>query len=405
MSSADVVVVDKAAPQGAISPSAPAAPATTTTPDNKKLRLSCDNCHAAKVKCTKERPLCSRCANSGAPCIYSKSRRAGKPKGCGKKNGGPFNSNKQLQQTPPSGFCSRQESPLSDARMSMDFDDASWNVDIPDSRRDSLLDQSFTTLHSMTETTGSLDPTLTQTFTHSTMDSDEYAASAAAFSTGNIFPTDFKMSPEWMSGIDTTTAAATQIDFCNEGLTVSGANIMLYPEFSSDTSTLNDDAASTSGITSTSTPQSCTCTGSLQDILSALNGTMPSFDKFLAINKSAVQRMAQCLACHCLPDISAVMLLSVIITRIVQCYKKIRNGEGGEGGEDVGVTMGSLRMDREDEYQIKLVLIRSELRKIKALVTRFRDRFENFLQGPDRQLYEANMAFLEYGLDDTIKGL
>ncbi|KIX96237.1 uncharacterized protein Z520_08015 [Fonsecaea multimorphosa CBS 102226] len=410
MASAEVAVVDKAAPNGgSTSPTDPApAPATTATgTDNKKLRLSCDNCHAAKVKCTKERPLCSRCANSGASCVYSKSRRAGKPKGCGKKAGGSFSNNNKLQNMTPPEFCSRPESPLSDARMSMDFDDASWNVDITDSRRDSVLDQSFPTLHhSIAETTGSLDPTLTQTFTHSTMDTDDFSASAA-FSTSNIFAADFKMSPEWMSGMDAAAAAAaavTQVPFSTDGMTVSASNLMLYPEFNcSDTSTLNDDA-STSGIPTSTSPPSCNCTGSLQDILSALNGTMPSFDKFLAINKSAVQRMAQCLACHCLPDISSVMLLSVIITRIVQCYKKIRNGEC-EGSEEVGVTMGSLKMDSEDEYQIKMVLIRSELRKIKSLVTRFRERFENYLQGADRQLYEANMAFLEYGLDDTIKGL
>ncbi|KIW74258.1 hypothetical protein Z517_12198 [Fonsecaea pedrosoi CBS 271.37] len=398
MASADAVVVDKAAPPNpGASPATPATTTTTTAPDNKKLRLSCDNCHAAKVKCTKERPLCSRCANSGASCIYSKSRRAGKPKGCGKKTG-PFGNNK-LQNTTPE-FCSRPESPLSDARMSIDFEDASWNVDIPGSRRDSVLDQSLTTLQPMAETTGvSLDPTLTQTFTHSTMGTDDFSASAATFSTGNLFSADFQMSPEWMSGMDANTA---QVPFATEGMTVASANIMLYPEFScSDTSTLNDDG-SNSGITSTA--PSCNCMASLQDILSALNGTMPSFDKFLAINKLAVQRMAQSLACHCLPDISSVMILSVIITRIVQCYKKIRNGEC-QGCDEVGVTMGSLKMDSEDEYQIKMVLIRSELRKIKSLVTRFRDRFESFLQGADRQLYEANMAFLEYGLDDTIKGL
>lgn len=62
-------------------------------------------------------------------------------------------------------------------------------------------------------------------------------------------------------------------------------------------------------------------------------------------------------------------------------------------------------MDSEDEYQIKMVLIRSELRKLKALVTKFGDRFERFLDGPDRQLYEANVAFLECGLEEGIKGL
>jgi hypothetical protein len=395
MSAADPlpVVLDQAGPAPGITTSSP------VTSDNKKLRLSCDNCHAAKVKCTKERPLCSRCANSGASCIYSKSRRAGKPKGCGKK-ATPFS---KITNTPPE-FSSRPESPQStDARMSLDFDDATWSVDFAPSRRGSTLDQTFTTIQAMVEATGTLDPTLTQTFSHTTaMDTDDFGTTAYS---ANLFAasTDYKLSPEWLSGVD----PAAHVAYTTE-LAASGATVVMYPEFPSDASTLNDDC-SVSGLTAATTAATstanCNCMGSLQDILSMLNATMPSFDKFLAINKSAVQRMAHSLSCHCLPDISSVMLLSVIITRIVESYKKIRNGEQCQGTEEVGVTLGMMKMDSEDEYQIKMVLIRSELRKIKGLVMRFRDRFENYLQGPDRQLYEANMAFLEHGLDDTIKGL
>ena len=43
-----------------------------------KLRESCDSCLLAKVKCSKARPLCSRCLANGAPCDYSPSSRAGK---------------------------------------------------------------------------------------------------------------------------------------------------------------------------------------------------------------------------------------------------------------------------------------------------------------------------------------
>ncbi|KIX05318.1 uncharacterized protein Z518_06190 [Rhinocladiella mackenziei CBS 650.93] len=372
---------DKAVPTDSSSP----------LPDPKKLRLSCDNCHAAKVKCTKERPFCSRCGNSGVPCVYSKSRRAGKPKGCGK-NRGQFST----LPTPPE-FNSRPDSPLEDGRLNMDHDEGSWSVDIPGTRRSSFLDQGFGHLHSAAESTHSLDPTLTlnSTFTHAgSMDSEE-----SAFNT-TMFASEFKTSPDWVSGMD---SAGTTIPFSTDRMatTCAGPNVMLYNEFISDGGGRLDDSSSGLGGSPSS---SCSCLSALQEILSALNAAIPSFDRFLAINKSAVVRMTHCLSCHCLPDISSVMLLSVIITRIVQCYKKIRNGEC-QGSEDVGVTMGTLKMDSEDEYQIKMFLIRSELRKIKSLITRFRDRFENFLQGADRQLYEANMAFLEYGLDDTIKGL
>lgn len=286
---------------------------------------------------------------------------------------------------------------MSDARMSIDFDEGTWSVDIPTSRRASMLDQTFTASSlPSAESTTSLDPTLTQNNFHLAGSLDSEEPFASAFSTTKIFPTDFKLSPEWMSGMDT----GNQLPFAADGLqTVAAANVMLYPEFSSDASTLDDGISSLEG-----SPPSCNCSGALQDILSALNAQIPTFDKFLAINKSAELRMTHVLSCHCLPDISSVMLLSVIITRIVQCYKKIRNGEC-QGSEEVGVTMGMLKMDSEDEYQIKMVLIRSELRKIKSLITRFRDRFESFLQGADRQLYEANMSFLEFGLDDMIKGL
>ncbi|KIX08899.1 uncharacterized protein Z518_03556 [Rhinocladiella mackenziei CBS 650.93] len=361
---------------------------SSSVPDSKKLRLSCDNCHAAKVKCTKERPFCSRCAISGAPCVYSKSRRAGKPKGCGKHRP------RFSKSSTPSEFNSRPDSPVEDGRLSMDYDEGAWSVDIPGTGRSSLLDQSFSNLHSAAESTRWLDPTSTQnTITHGrNMDLEESFASAINTTT---FTSDFRMSPDWMSGMDATRAT---VPFSTDN-NMATNNAMLYNEFTFEGSILDDSSSGLGG-----SPPSCNCPNALQEILTALNGAISSFDRFLAINKSAVARMTHCLSCHCLPDISSVMLLSVIITRIVQCYKKIRNGEC-QGSEEVGVTMGMLKMDSEDEYQIKMVLIRSELRKIKLLITRFRDRFENFLQGADRQLYEANMSFLEYGLDDTIKGL
>ncbi|KAI0100159.1 hypothetical protein GGR51DRAFT_372933 [Nemania sp. FL0031] len=45
-----------------------------------RLRASCDGCFLAKVKCSKSRPVCSRCLSCGIICNYSPSSRAGKPK-------------------------------------------------------------------------------------------------------------------------------------------------------------------------------------------------------------------------------------------------------------------------------------------------------------------------------------
>jgi len=51
---------------------------------NERLRTSCDSCHLSKVKCSKTRPLCSRCLVCGTDCTYSPSARVGRRS----KNGG-----------------------------------------------------------------------------------------------------------------------------------------------------------------------------------------------------------------------------------------------------------------------------------------------------------------------------
>ncbi|KAK7209426.1 hypothetical protein V2G26_016604 [Clonostachys chloroleuca] len=44
-----------------------------------KLKDSCDACSAFKVRCTKEKPICSRCCKMKRSCRYSPARRAGRP--------------------------------------------------------------------------------------------------------------------------------------------------------------------------------------------------------------------------------------------------------------------------------------------------------------------------------------
>ncbi|KAK3901816.1 hypothetical protein C8A05DRAFT_16058, partial [Staphylotrichum tortipilum] len=46
-----------------------------STQSPRKLRDSCTDCASSKVKCSKEKPTCSRCARRGVTCIYMVSRR------------------------------------------------------------------------------------------------------------------------------------------------------------------------------------------------------------------------------------------------------------------------------------------------------------------------------------------
>ncbi|KAK4141524.1 uncharacterized protein C8A04DRAFT_30894 [Dichotomopilus funicola] len=44
----------------------------------RKLRDSCTDCANSKVKCSKEKPTCARCARREVTCTYSVSRRSGR---------------------------------------------------------------------------------------------------------------------------------------------------------------------------------------------------------------------------------------------------------------------------------------------------------------------------------------
>ena len=52
-----------------------------------KLRESCESCASCKVKCTKEKPSCSRCVARGLDCQYGESRRCGRASKYARKNG------------------------------------------------------------------------------------------------------------------------------------------------------------------------------------------------------------------------------------------------------------------------------------------------------------------------------
>jgi len=48
--------------------------------ETPKVHQSCDICQTSKIRCGKERPACRRCAKNNLECVYSMSRRNGRPR-------------------------------------------------------------------------------------------------------------------------------------------------------------------------------------------------------------------------------------------------------------------------------------------------------------------------------------
>ncbi|WPH04224.1 Hypothetical protein R9X50_00711300 [Acrodontium crateriforme] len=53
-----------------------------------QLRLSCDECLSSKVKCDRQKPICERCRSHGTVCLYSPSRKTGRPSLAARKRNG-----------------------------------------------------------------------------------------------------------------------------------------------------------------------------------------------------------------------------------------------------------------------------------------------------------------------------
>ncbi|KAL2867623.1 Zn(II)2Cys6 transcription factor domain-containing protein [Aspergillus lucknowensis] len=56
----------------------PSAATASTSADDPPLRTSCGNCNQAKVRCSKDRPTCRRCASRKTTCVYGVSLRGTK---------------------------------------------------------------------------------------------------------------------------------------------------------------------------------------------------------------------------------------------------------------------------------------------------------------------------------------
>ena len=85
----------------------------TNKPQSKKLRTACDICHQAKMKCSGGNP-CQGCRSSDHDCIYSVSKRIGRPKGTKNKRTADRASRQQLERERKSLKSERQsQAPVS----------------------------------------------------------------------------------------------------------------------------------------------------------------------------------------------------------------------------------------------------------------------------------------------------
>jgi hypothetical protein len=149
-----------------------------------------------------------------------------------------------------------------------------------------------------------------------------------------------------------------------------------------------------------------------------------SIDQILIANKSAVESVSALLACPCSGSPQSSIILALIIDKILERYRNIIQDDTHDRASSVSpasstdssrhttpITLGSYRIDAEDEHCIRMQLVSNELRKAMVLVKKYADKYltAGQVKGDTGAIYAALAGFLKErvheGSDEIVRAL
>uniref|UniRef100_L2FMP0 Transcription factor n=1 Tax=Colletotrichum fructicola (strain Nara gc5) TaxID=1213859 RepID=L2FMP0_COLFN len=293
---------------------------SSSKPRQPRLRASCDGCFLAKVKCSKARPICSRCLACGLECRYSPSSRAGKPKS---DNSAPSHAN----------------------TVHMDMTDLSPIMDEKNMMFAQHPGAGMYKMENGWHTPTSMEGAMTR--------NPSISSGLALLGVDDATPRDHQ---------DPT------------------ADIMAAAAyFPSPSTTPNMRPAVRHKSSNSGGGGSCTCftvcLQSLQALHNASSPSAPPFDLVLSLNRKAVEGCASMLSCNrCMSRSgthTAAMLLATLNSP----------GAGAVGG--LGVSLGAYTLGGEDGRWLELEILNRELRKLEEVYAQFREVCADLSEDPE----------------------
>lgn len=319
-----------------MSPTSAPQPSKAVPERKAKLRASCDACAASKVKCSKEHPICSRCASNGSQCIYGISRKHGKPGRTRKKNpdGTPFIKASKQRPSPDGSEFGKfrvQAQPMMPETSNMPQSDTSSWPSTPEWPATPEFDYSMTpdTAFSDADFTFMDDILMTNTQTSN--------GAMQTIQPELTFRNPFEKKESLQLELPLSTDFQTLKDFIG-GESVNPLEYALSStsadSFIPSSTPPESPKGSTSYFnplrTSIAMPTSHCCYSLAYATLESLqfrtleNPTgieLKSLDSVLSVTKTAVQSVLQLLSCPCASDPHLAMLYSSIASKIITWYQ------------------------------------------------------------------------------------
>lgn len=349
----------------------------------QRLRASCDGCFFAKVKCSKTRPICSRCLTCGADCKYSPSLRIGKPSTETRTSNSSIDVSAADRDT-NADEASHSRFAFDSQAMPIATDEKKILLGAANGKREKLSSANTTASQRNDALFDACDLDL-------------------PLSSAELFDSSFPWTPIPQIELDNPVVqndqgtmmswpkhlgAVPQLDFFSPWSDSQPSNLPFHPRTNSElpSPSLSLDTTSPPEYRTNfkiSSP-SCNCFTTCLQSLQALHNhsttiqLASAFDMALTINRKAVEGCASMLACRdCVSKSGSnttTMLLATIMEKILSFYQvALQSDLSGATGADAQMHIGSYRVANEDGRWLRSEILWRELRKLEELLGRFRE--------------------------------
>ncbi|EPE34889.1 TrN [Glarea lozoyensis ATCC 20868] len=387
----------------------------TSKPRQPKLRASCDGCFLAKVKCSKERPICSRCLTTGAECGYSPSCRTGKSK----------STNPGMDQRPSNSSLENlyEEPAVTYTTLSQDMSypeepppfasNPGWSPMPPQPQPDHRF-------HRRSISTSTAPPMIRDP--SSTPESISNTATMEAFDPQFQFPQGMRGpgSSSFHSMRSKSMAEIPAFPPMEPYFEGGQPDVMMFGQmpgmgqFQKDVYQPNEMIAN---------PSTCNCFDNSLQALQALhqhtanNIQSPSFDVVLVVNRRAVESCAIMLDCpKCITggngnSNTSTMLLATIVGKVTSFYRAASQNYFGFTSQNqyqpqqLSLTIGAYKIAEEDGRWLEMEILLRELRKLEDVLGKFQDVVSKDEMEEHGGVQNAVLSYLRQSLNVTFEVL
>ncbi|KAL8792412.1 MAG: hypothetical protein Q9195_005026 [Heterodermia aff. obscurata] len=366
-----------------------------------KLRDSCHACASSKLKCSKEKPTCSRCAKRGLTCEYVATRRGGR-KHDNKSSTSTSNGSKSPANTTPTDITNQPLPPLNNWFSSNSAITTTEALSSP-----GVIQHSISTTSAPSSTLFSdFDFPLDQPLTNGL---DDFTTSPSSFSMPIATDADILSQAQFFNtDLDSSSNSSTNLF---DTFPVFEDSISELFALSNPRSPPNSRASSSNDAQSQqilrATDSSCSCLIRALGLMKQFSSSAPaastlspiqvstdpnaltSIKLVIAKNEHTMQALNSMLECSCSQDGYLLAIMSLIIFKVLGCYAGAASGKTPDSphtlpssGVQTPLTVHSRQssqaelptiangpyLDSEDSSRMAAQLVLSELHRVQRFV-------------------------------------